>query len=293
MPPLTPTYTRHDGFPMPPGFPLEAFRSALAYQPRPDDIFVTTYPKCGTTWTQHIVYLILHGGTPMPPEERMTEVFPHIEEVGGDVVAALPTPRCIKTHLPYAMTPQHPRARYIYVARNPFDCVVSFYHHTRGFARYDFAEGTFDAYFECFLSGDIDFGDYFDNLLSWYDHRDDDNLLFLTYEEMKADPARAIIDIADFLGAPWSRSVREAATLDAIVEHSSFDRMKKDQLRWASRRPDGMPAFVRKGEVGDWRRHFSEDQTRRLAERFAERTRDTDLATLWPDLPRPSSSSTP
>ena len=51
----------------------------------------------------------------------------------------------IKTHLPFAMTPWHDEALYVYVARNPFDCAVSFYHHTRGFPQhYRFADGTFD-----------------------------------------------------------------------------------------------------------------------------------------------------
>jgi hypothetical protein len=98
------------------------------------DLFIVTYPKCGTTWTQHITYLILHDGIPLAPDQRMDVVWPHLEEMGKDFVREKATIaggyRLIKTHFPYKLTPQNPNAKYIYVARNPKDCVVSFYHHT-------------------------------------------------------------------------------------------------------------------------------------------------------------------
>lgn len=39
--------------------------------------------------------------------------------------------------------------------------------------------------------------------------------------------------------------------------------------------------FIRKGIIGDWRNYFSEEQNRRLEEKFAEKMKDTDLANLW------------
>ncbi len=281
----TPKYTLHDGFRMPHGFPAEGFRSVSSYAARPGDLFISTYPKSGTTWMQHIVWLILHRGEPLPAKRKMTEAIPHLEEVGADFVSALPAPRVIKTHLPFAMTPYHEAARYIYVIRNPFDCAVSFFHHTRGFVRhYDFAQGTFADYFECFVAGDVDFGDYFGNVLSWFVRRADANMLFLSYEEMKAEPAAAVVRVGDFLGLELGACVHDAQVLARIVEHSSFDAMAKDQGRWSSARPAEMPPFVRKGEVGDWRNHFSAEQTRRLLKRFAESPQARALQALWPEL---------
>ena len=268
---------------MPLGFPAQGFISGQRYQAQPGDIFVSTYPKCGTTWMQYIVYLILRNGRGLEPGQNINDIFPHLEEVGKEAVAALPPPRFIKTHLPFERTPWHAQAKYIYVARNPFDCVVSFYHHTRGFVRhYDYADGSFDDYFECFLSGEVDFGDYFDNLLSWYPRRNEANMLFTTYEELLADARAAVVAVGEFLGESSARTVHDPTVLERILEQSSFRGMHENQSRWSSQRPSNMPEFVRKGVVGDWENYFSPEQARRLVAKFEQRTRGTGAERLWP-----------
>ena len=280
-----PSYAVHDGFRMPMGFPFDGFESALTYQSQPSDIFISTYPKCGTTWMQHIVWLILGHGEPLSAGEKMTSVIPHLEEVGAGYIEALPEPRVIKTHLPFEMTPHHPQARVIYVLRNPFDCAVSFFHHTRGFVlHYDFAQGCFDDYLACFTAGEVDFGDYFANVPSWLAHRQVPNFLFLTYEHMQADPRSAVIAVGKFLGPELGAAVHHDETLNRIVAHSSFSSMQRDQLRWASKRPEGMPEFVREGVVGDWINHFSPAGARAMLSRLDECSYGAELAALWPDV---------
>ncbi len=280
-----PRYTLHDGFRTPMGFPPEGFDSALAYRPEAGDIFVCTYPKCGTTWMQYIVYLLLRRGEPLPAGARLEDVFPHLEEVGADTARALAKPRLLKTHLPLSMAPFGPEGRYVVVARNPFDCAVSFFHHTRGFPKhYDFADGRFEDFFECFLAGEVDFGDYFAHLNSWYAQRAAPNVLFLTYEAMRADPEAAVRAVAGFLGPEHAVALGEPGVLARVLEHSSFAGMRRDQRRWSSARPEGMPEFVRKGLVGDWRSHFSADQARRLAQRFEAATGGLGAYGLWPEI---------
>ncbi len=280
-----PSYIIHNGFRLPMGFSQFGLVSGVSYKARPGDLFIAAYPKCGTTWTQHIVWLIQHDGEPLPVGKSMTVEIPHLEEVGKEIVAEGATPRVIKTHLPYHMTPYHADAKYIYVARNPFDCAVSFYHHTRGFVKhYDFADGTFDQFFECFIKGEVDFGDYFDNLLSWSEHSDDSNVLFLTYEELKADTPKEVRKIAEFLGAESLNQVKDSQILNKLLYHSSFERMSKNQSRWSSQRPKNMPPFIRKGQVGDWKNHFSDEQVKRLTEKFATRTKGTGAEKLWAEL---------
>ena len=176
------------------------------------------------------MYLLLHGGQPLAAGQRLDVLFPHLEEIGDAAVRALPTPRLIKTHLAFERVPWHAEAKYLYVARNPFDCAVSFYHHTRGFPKhYDFADGTWDAFFECFVRGEVDFGDYFDHLMSWWPKRTAPNVLFLTYERMLDDPAAAVQAIARFLGGDAPRVVAEPGHARA--------RGRAEQLRPNAREP--------------------------------------------------------
>ena len=163
--------------------------------------------------------------------------------------------RLIKTHLPHGMTPQNPDAKYVCVVRNPKDCVVSFFHHTRGFvSHYNFANGSFDDYFDLFVRGKVDFGDYFDCVRSWLDRRNDPNVLLLTYERLRSNTRDAVLELASFLGEEYPKSLvaNGEEILDRVLRNSSLEQMKKDPMRWSSKRPPEQTPFIRKGSLGGW-----------------------------------------
>src|SRR5205823_54666 len=100
---------------------------------RPDDVFVVTYPKAGTTWMLQVVHLLRNGGD--QGILLLNRAVAWIERDGIDGLKAMPSPRIIKTHLPLSLlTPT--KGRWIYVARNPKDLAVSYYYHAR--AKIDF-----------------------------------------------------------------------------------------------------------------------------------------------------------
>ena len=51
------------------------------------------------------------------------------------------------------------------------------------------------------------YGDYFDHVLSWWAHRNDENVLFLKYEDMKKDLTAIVTQFAEFIGRSLDQSV--------------------------------------------------------------------------------------
>lgn len=98
---------------------------------------------------------------------------------------------------------------------------------------------------------------------------------------MKSNPKDAIISIASFLGSSYVEKVENNKILENILEHTSFASMSQNQSRWSSQRLANLTPFIRKGEVGDWKSHFSASQTQRLTQKFKARTKNTKAATLW------------
>ncbi|CAL1276707.1 unnamed protein product [Larinioides sclopetarius] len=314
--PKIPWYEVVDGFKIPGMFSVEAYKSALAYKPRSDDLFIVTYPKCGTTWVQNIVGCIFRDGRSFGSAIEFFSDTPFLEMTGAEAAEKMKRPGAIKFHLPFHLIPWSPEAKYIYVARNPKDCCVSFYHHTESMPGYMFEDGEFDDFFELFINGEVDFGDYFDTTLSWWEHRNDPNVLFITYEQLKRDTVNNVLKIAAFIGPEYKEKLeKNDQMMEDVIHHSSFKFMKehlnrymeelgkipKEMIRNNPDIPAGMREmllvdkfemkkkdsqgvnFIRKGIVGDWRNHFSPSQNARLEKKFRERFAGTGLLDLWKD----------
>ncbi|UYV81150.1 hypothetical protein LAZ67_20000172 [Cordylochernes scorpioides] len=306
--PKFPNYQTIDGLTIGASYLPDAVRSALAYKPQEDDLFVVTFPKSGTTWAQCIVYLILNKGKPYENLHELMAKFPYIELFGADAMEKLPRPEAIKTHLDFKRTPYSPSAKYIHVVRNPKDTCVSFYHHTLNIIPYEF-DGTFDDFFEIFINGQNDYGDYFEHTLSWYEHRNDPNVLFLTYEELKSDTRNSILKMAKFLGDEYEKMLIENPDImENVLKYSSIEEMRKivrmDQLTQhppLELLPSGLRhmmkymqeknitslsnfEFVRKGVVGDWKNHFNKEQVKKLDDKTREKLAGTDLLKYWQKL---------
>ena len=190
----------------------------------------------------------------------------------------MPRPRAFKSHMPYDLCPCGPPnttpCKYIYVIRNPKDVAVSYYFHLNTMPNSPY--GDWDSFWEQYVEGKLGFGDYIDHLLSWWPHRDDENVLIMKYEDMKKDLPAAVSQVASFIGANISSDV-----IAKIAALTDFDTMKKDATaNYSEMKPLTQPGsedFMRKGKVGDWKNHLSPEQSAQMDAICAQKLKGTGL----------------
>src|SRR6058998_3818982 len=119
---------------------LTRYRSVVAdsarwegFRFRSGDIVISTPPKCGTTWMQRLVALLVFDGVDLPA--AISKISPWLDmqlAPLADVLALLEAQqhrRFIKTHTPLDGIPYDDRVTYVCVGRDPRDVAVSGAHH--------------------------------------------------------------------------------------------------------------------------------------------------------------------
>ena len=170
--------------------------------------------------------------------------------------------------------------RYIYVARNGKDVAVSYYYYHK--SHMGFGQG-FNEFFSRYISGKVGYGSWFTHVKEWWQHRNDPNVLFLTYEEMTEDLEAAIRKISAFCNFEI-----HPEALPGILERCSFAFMKQHESKFdtlmemAWERRLQLNSFFRKGTTADWKGHLDSQQEETFAKEFATRMGDLgmDGATL-------------
>ena len=252
---------------------------------RPDDIVIATYSKCGTTWTQRIVDLLVFQDPAPRPVFQMSvwvdaRIFaPH--EVNLANLEAQTHRRFVKSHLPFDALPVFEGVKYIHVARDGRDAFMSWHNHRLGqTAEFGQRVGAIIAsdpalqggpplapvpedpheFFQSWIAeaevdpdASVPHGlSYFDFENTYWSERKRENLLFVHYNDLKADLVGEMRRISEFLevDTPQDR-------LPVLAAAAQFDSMKKDGaalmpgIEQAFDR--GADRFLNKGTNGRWK----------------------------------------
>jgi aryl sulfotransferase len=238
---------------------------------RDGDIVIGTYGKSGTTWMQQIVAQLIFDGaegiavSKISPWVDMRILPP--EAIAG--LEHLPHRRFVKTHLPVDALVFSPAAKYIYIGRDGRDAVWSLYNHHRNMRPelIDALNNTpgrvgpelpacpetpvelFETWFNC---EGVPFWPFWENIRSWWEIRDLPNVKLVHFNDLKADLAGSVAEIAGFLGYAPDR-----AMMAKIVSHCTFDYMKAHAPEVTPLGGDpwfgGADTFIHKGTNGRWR----------------------------------------
>lgn len=240
----------------------DVFARAVQYQPRPEDVFVATQMRCGTTWMQQIVHQVVTKGRGDFRDDgvrHLNVMSPWIDGLNSVSMDAAPLigdsrVRIVKTHLPSGLCPWSAEAKYIYVARHPVSCFASVVDYYRTMV------GPFlppaETLAEWFCSDKLYWGSWprhVDGYWRWAQEKP--NVLFVHFEEMTSDFGGVLDRVASFLGQGLSADDRARVT-----EHCTFKYMQARE-EWFEMAPPTMFS-VREGRfLASGRQNRHEDVT--------------------------------
>ncbi|XP_077535460.1 amine sulfotransferase-like [Haemaphysalis longicornis] len=303
-----PYYQVIDGVKRCPWIVPEIFRESLKFRPGAGDILQCNYPKCGTHWIQFITQLILkEGKEPVKDYAEFTANTRSVDYWKQDDWQPNLSMRTYITHLPLCRETVNKEAKYIYVARNPWDVCVSYYHMVNNVNIWRFQDGTFDEFVDAFIEGDFGQGSYFDHVAAGYALRHEPNVFFLTYENLKKDTRGTVLRLAGFLGKNYFRALDEnEELLQNILKWSTPDFMrsvvvidfdKKEDETWKElfsahslsckeghEGDKAKYALVRKAKVGGWKEYFTPDHLARLEKKISDEGDKATFMELFKDI---------
>lgn len=249
------------------------------FKVRETDIIVLGYPRCGTTWTQEMVWLIANDLDFEKAKVFIDERFPNLEVTGFEqkqkphkkipefysdsikFIEKMKDPRFYKTHVKPSVLPDQiltgqVKPKMIYVHRNVKDACLSSYHYVKNVAKlYD---GPLENYYKHYILKDNMLGNYWEGVLYFWKRRHEENILFITYEEMKNDLLKVIKRVATFLN--------KKLTDNQEIELSKWLEFKNCQNNPALNHNDvyELTGFIRIGKVGQHLKEMSPEIIEKL-----------------------------
>ncbi|XP_030846121.1 sulfotransferase family cytosolic 1B member 1 [Strongylocentrotus purpuratus] len=292
------TVHQHKGITLPSHVLPEMVEDLQSFKFRPDDILIVTSPKSGTHWVTETTGLIMADG--VWENVKRDTMKNHLEFAIIDKDAfdesvplvrfyqqldKMPSPRIMFTHLPLELLPPgvfDAKAKIIYSARNPKDVLASLYRFVGKMPESNFV--TWPMMYASIFTDQHFYGPWDKHVLSYWKQRNEENVLFLKYEDMKKNPAKIVTQIAEFINHPISDDVR-----DVVVEKTSIDQMKKEMKRLEETEEDGYLFskaygkfnYFQKGVIGDWKNYFTVAQSEEFDMGLEDRLGESGLKFDW------------
>lgn len=219
-----------------------------------DDIWLTSYPRSGNTWTRFLVGNLLY-------DEPVTflnveRLVPDMYKTADWVMRRLPRPRVMKSH--ECFDPRYRKV--IYIIRDPRDVAISNYNFEIKLR--SVREGTT---LEEFIPRWVE-GVYWRRIGSWADHvnswlstrQGQPCFLLVHYEQLQSNPQEELARIAEFVGLQTnSERIGRAVELSSAQNMRRMEKTQADKWVATSHTRADKP-FVGQASSGGWRSRLSE-----------------------------------
>jgi len=281
-------------------------RRWLRFAFRPDDVVITTPSKCGTSWMQTIVAMLVLDSPELDvPISRLSpwlDMRTEREEEVFDRLERQTHRRFIKTHTPLDGIPRADGVTYIAVIRHPLDVALSDLDHAenmssdRAVALLTEAGGLTDlpspkadapddpaGFLRWFIdnenepvgSGPYGLADYCQQVRTYWDARSDPGVVLVHYADLWNDLDGEMRRVAQALEVPvdeagWPAFVR-AATLDSMRARADVTAPDAHRGLWRS-----SGRFFRTGGTREWASLLSRDDLAHFERRLRELAGDAE-----------------
>ena len=199
---------------------------------------------------------------------------------------AMTAPRTLLTHLPFHLMPKsHANAgcKMILMHRNPKATAVSTYHFAQKHKPEPF-EGSFEDFLHIYTSGTVPFSGYIQYYQDW-DKTLKENpelpVLIVRYEDLKRDCVSQLRRVCDFLELnrtdAFLQEVADKNDINKVKQAKEADPGVQEFIKLTSKE-EGKLHFYRKGELDDWKTHFTVAQSEQFDNIFKEGLKDTVFA---------------
>lgn len=230
----------------------------------PDDIFLVSYFRSGSTWSRFLFGNLIHQSEAVT-FTNMQRLVPIIYDVPDRVLRRLP--RVLKSH--ECFDPRYPRV--IYIVRDPRDVAVSFYFFNLK-VRVIPDGYSMDEFVKRFVAANV--VPYADRLGCWEDHvlswlrlrQGKPGFRLVRYEDLLADPTKKLAQLAQFLGIDSTpERISRAVQLSSVTHMQALE--KKESRQWVTTKDTRQDIpFVREATSGGWRRKLSANAVRTIEE---------------------------
>jgi len=160
------------------------------------------------------------------------------------------------------------KSKIILTTRNPKDTAASYYNHNYNLKEVNGYNGKFNAWFDLYMEGNVEYGCFLDYHLSWYKairENPSHPIFIVRFENMKEDLPREIRAMAKFLEADLSDEM-----VDSIAKAAGFDSMQNTYSGLSKK-------LMRKGQVGDWKNWLTVAQSEQIDSDIDKKLRHTEF----------------